>query len=810
MADTEPTAVQLTICPYGDLILSLQTPEVNLTYLVSSHQLCCASPVFRASLGPSSGFLEAIDLRHSQTAGTTVSDDPLYEMPIGEGLKFDPTAMAVVLYVIHRRPDQIPESIEFENLLDIAVICDYYDCAPVMSPLDKAWIQPFEKHALEPEYEDLLFAAYVFGKQELFAQITKAFARKGVTTEDGEFGVMVGGEVRKMHCHLPEGITRDMATHRAMAGKGIAQLCRQPYDIYSNNSTVKCRCPREHCDNIVFGFLYMDLAELGLLSIEKEDNEQPDVHSSKTLDNIISDFTNSWNTIRQNLGNVTTGGQNHTNCIESTEEQVKKFDPWLDSIASLTITSYAKSTIPTGDVTWDVMLGRNRKPRDITRPESFDKHDIYLEICPYGDLEIGYCSVGTTFLVSSHALRTASPVFRDLLGSTSAFVEHSCRHNTQDSPSNSKDDTMQRYRFEVDTVYDPTLLAVVFYAFHGLGNKIPDDIDFPNLYALAVVCENYSCASIVLPWCQNWVDKLRCTIETPGDGGWLYVAWVFGLDDIFQSLTRKLATGAFITSNEREVTLEGHEVVKKLGEYIPQRVIDEIKAQESRARQNIAEGCTKVYERYCNPSGNECFLPSHKGADKLYDRMVFAELNWGFKAIKLLKRNAIEVPSDIPVSSVAQDIIKLLNDTTLKVFHAKVGSGNQYACTCDLWDARRKIEIALDEIKPLNLAMFERENSRVSWELMLPGVSGWVPEPEPELELEPEPEPEPEPDPKPRPEHKSKHYYEPDTYEFEFEDYDEPDPYEFEAEDYDEPDPYEFEAEDYDEPDLDYGYEEEY
>jgi hypothetical protein len=208
MADTEPTAVQLIICPYGDLKLSLQTPEVNLTYLVSSHQLCCASPVFRASLCPSSGFLEAIDLRRSQTAATTVSDDSLYEMPIGEGLGFDPTAVAVVLYVIHRRTDQIPESIGFDNLLDIAVICDYYDCAAVMSPFDKPWIQPLEKLTLEPGYEDLLFAAYVFGKQELFAQITKDFARNGVTTEDGGFGVMVGGEVRKMHCHLPDGITR--------------------------------------------------------------------------------------------------------------------------------------------------------------------------------------------------------------------------------------------------------------------------------------------------------------------------------------------------------------------------------------------------------------------------------------------------------------------------------------------------------------------------------------------------------------------------------------------------------------------------
>jgi hypothetical protein len=85
-------------------------------------------------------------------------------MRIGEGLDFDPTAMAVVLYVIHGRPSGIPEIIAFENLLAIATICDYYDCAAAMSPWDKAWIQPLEKLALEPGYEDWLLVAYVFGK----------------------------------------------------------------------------------------------------------------------------------------------------------------------------------------------------------------------------------------------------------------------------------------------------------------------------------------------------------------------------------------------------------------------------------------------------------------------------------------------------------------------------------------------------------------------------------------------------------------------------------------------------------------------
>lgn len=221
--------------------------------------------------------------------------------------------------------------------------------------------------------------------------------------------------------------------------------------------------------------------------------------------------------------------------------------------------------------------------------------------------------------------------------------------------------------------------------------------------------------------------------------------------------------------------------------------IDEIKAQESRARQKIAEECAKAYERYCNPSAKECLLPSHKGTGKVYDRMIFAELFWGFKAIKLLKSNAIDVPSDIPLSSVAEDITKLLAGTDLKVHNAKISSKNQSACTCALWNAKWGIERALDEIKSLSLAMFGRENNRISWEQMLPEISGWGPEPEPEPETEPEPEPEPNPKPNP-------HYY-PNTYRFQAVDYDEPNHYEYEDHVHDEPDHYEYEDHDYDQPD---------
>jgi hypothetical protein len=360
-----------------------------------------------------------------------------------------------------------------------------------------------------------------------------------------------------------------MAAYREKAGGDVIHVCQQIYDTYHDNSTVKCRNGQKYCDSVVFASLHMDLGGLGLLGDKKKHYEQPGIHASKTLDSIIEDFTKLWSTIRGVLRNILISGRYHDDCIEPANQQVKKFDASLDR--SLTLASYAKGKMHKKNVTWDGLLGSNLIPRDIPHPGFFVLHDTYLEICPDGDLEIGYYSVGTTFLVSSHALRTASSVFRDLLGPTSAFADSSLRHKTQDTLSGSTDNSTQRYRLVIHTVHNRAAVAVAFYALHGHGNKIPDDIEFPYLYDLAILCEDYKCASIVLPFYRNWFDKW--TIEEQCDGGWLYIAWVFGLEDIFQTLTKRFATGAFREGNGRYVTLETEEDVKELGDNIPQMII---------------------------------------------------------------------------------------------------------------------------------------------------------------------------------------------------------------------------------------------
>jgi len=197
--------VNLDICPYGDMEIVLTTSTIHVTYRVSSHQLCSGSPVFRAMLGPQSSFSEANGLRRHQSSSSTASNPNYSLFQITAEEEHDPTALATVLYVLHGRAEKIPELITFENLLEISIICDYYDCAAMIRPWDETWMAQLRSLTSKPGYESWLFISWVFGNQDVFGEMTKSFSRDGVMV-DGEFGVMVAEKVERLDIHLPQGI----------------------------------------------------------------------------------------------------------------------------------------------------------------------------------------------------------------------------------------------------------------------------------------------------------------------------------------------------------------------------------------------------------------------------------------------------------------------------------------------------------------------------------------------------------------------------------------------------------------------------
>lgn len=97
----------------------------------------------------------------------------------------NPEALAVILLALHCQNKLVPPTISFQNLLDLAIICDKYDCAAGVSLWTDIWTKEWEKMALDAGYEQWLFIAWTFGVKDVFQNLSKKLIMEGhYGTED--------------------------------------------------------------------------------------------------------------------------------------------------------------------------------------------------------------------------------------------------------------------------------------------------------------------------------------------------------------------------------------------------------------------------------------------------------------------------------------------------------------------------------------------------------------------------------------------------------------------------------------------------
>ncbi|KAL2153966.1 hypothetical protein VTH82DRAFT_2642 [Thermothelomyces myriococcoides] len=191
-APAPPTACNHTVAPDGDVVLSLKNPNAPfavwndrhprwqrlflwekkpepkvsepaippVTFLVSSHHLKSASPVFNATLtGPWEESVPAADGRRHIT-----TED------------WDPEALLIFLNVIHCRNNQVPQNLMPEMLCKVSVLVDYYRAHEAVRFHGMVWIDQVD-HLVPWRYgRDLIFwlcISWVFKKARIFEQVTK-------------------------------------------------------------------------------------------------------------------------------------------------------------------------------------------------------------------------------------------------------------------------------------------------------------------------------------------------------------------------------------------------------------------------------------------------------------------------------------------------------------------------------------------------------------------------------------------------------------------------------------------------------------
>ena len=155
---------------------------------------------------------------------------------------------------------------------------------------------------------------------------------------------------------------------------------------------------------------------------------------------------------------------------------------------------------------------------------------------PDGDviLEVREDSRSFQFRVASQILCVASPYFRDMPGPGSTFKK-ACdlRGGTGSNPE----------PWSIVIRGDnPNALTILLYSLHFRSEKVPRAVSFDGLWELAILCDKFGCVSAMKPWITLWTrippqhkdNFSECLVK------WVYMAYVFELDDLFEKVTTKI------------------------------------------------------------------------------------------------------------------------------------------------------------------------------------------------------------------------------------------------------------------------------
>ncbi|CCX11373.1 Similar to hypothetical protein [Tuber melanosporum Mel28]; acc. no. XP_002839204 [Pyronema omphalodes CBS 100304] len=261
--ENKPQTKRLEICPGGDMEIVLETPEeTTYCYIVSSLPLCKRSSVFRAMPGPNSAFSEVIALRRNAKEHASKSSGP-YQIRVDN---HDPIALMVVLSVIHARTDKFPSEIPFDALMNVAIVCDYYDCATSLHVWVKKWMTKWEPFIKTPNYENWLYIAKVFQRDDILKTLSAHLIERSVV-ENGEFKVIVSSSPRVTNS-LNGHISQEPLLKRRLALCRVLHSDAQSiFTLYEDSTKTQCIHSErnKNCDYYVFGRLYFGFKAAGFL-----------------------------------------------------------------------------------------------------------------------------------------------------------------------------------------------------------------------------------------------------------------------------------------------------------------------------------------------------------------------------------------------------------------------------------------------------------------------------------------------------------------------------------------------------------------
>lgn len=138
----------------GDLHIKLSPGHAvtrSFQFLVDSHVLYIASPVFKAMFGPGSSFRERKELE-SGIGGATA-------LPVIELHDDDAEALRTVFNILHNKHSRVPRSVTYHQFLEIAILADKYELREPIQIWAEIWSEPYlmAEDMMKPEDSEWLF-----------------------------------------------------------------------------------------------------------------------------------------------------------------------------------------------------------------------------------------------------------------------------------------------------------------------------------------------------------------------------------------------------------------------------------------------------------------------------------------------------------------------------------------------------------------------------------------------------------------------------------------------------------------------------
>lgn len=158
-----------------------------------------------------------------------------------------------------------------------------------------------------------------------------------------------------------------------------------------------------------------------------------------------------------------------------------------------------------------------------------------------------------TFRVSSKAMSLASPVWPVMFDPSGPFKSG---------------------RPENDSVIFPEdnaqALQILLYIAHLQLHSIPETLSFTQLLNLAIICDKYDTARLIIPWFHKWETSYRQSALDLGHECSLLIAWVIRDLDIFKQVADTLVWTTCVKSRG-ECLARGD--LTPLGDQMPPGVI---------------------------------------------------------------------------------------------------------------------------------------------------------------------------------------------------------------------------------------------